>query len=263
MKLPEISFILKSGPAEGRKAGNEIMNHIYECRILIIDDNIQLLDMLCSILKKEGYQALRTAASCREARKAFSSEAPDLIVLDVMLPDGDGFSLFQEFRADTDIPILFLSARDQDNDRLLGLGLGADDYLTKPFLPKELTLRLAAIIRRTYLNGSGTKEQESGLVLGNRIVYFEQGTVHSPEGEVSLTAKELLILKKLWENRGKIVTFDALCDAVWGDGYYTYENTLMVHIRRLREKIEEDPSHPRWLLTARGIGYRLAQEEKS
>ena len=94
-------------------------------------------------------------------------------------------------------------------------------------------------------------------------VYFEQGTVHSPEGEVSLTAKELLILKKLWENRGKIVTFDALCDAVWGDGYYTYENTLMVHIRRLREKIEEDPSHPRWLLTARGIGYRLAQEEKS
>ena len=121
------------------------MNHIYECRILIIDDNIQLLDMLCSILKKEGYQALRTAASCREARKAFSSEAPDLIILDVMLPDGDGFSLFQEFRADTDIPILFLSARDQDNDRLLGLGLGADDYLTKPFLPKELTLRLAAI----------------------------------------------------------------------------------------------------------------------
>ena len=119
------------------------------------------------------------------------------------------------------------------------------------------------IIRRTYLNGSGSKEQESGLVLGNRIVYFEQGTVHSPEGEVSLTAKELLILKKLWENRGKIVTFDALCDAVWGDGYYTYENTLMVHIRRLREKIEEDPSHPRWLLTARGIGYRLAQEEKS
>ena len=116
------------------------MNHIYECRILIVDDNIQLLDMLVSILKKEGYQRLCTAGSCAEARKAFEAEMPDLIILDVMLPDGDGFALFQEFRTHTDIPILFLSARDQDNDRLLGLGLGADDYLTKPFLPKELTL---------------------------------------------------------------------------------------------------------------------------
>ena len=239
------------------------MNHIYECRILIVDDNIQLLDMLVSILKKEGYQRLCTAGSCTEARKAFEAEMPDLIILDVMLPDGDGFALFQEFRTHTDIPILFLSARDQDNDRLLGLGLGADDYLTKPFLPKELTLRLAAIIRRTYLSGSAAKSSDSGLTLGNRTVRFDRGTVSSPDGEVSLTAKELLILRKLYENRGKIVTFDALCDAVWGDGYYTYENTLMVHIRRLREKIEEDPSHPRWLLTARGIGYRLEQEGRS
>lgn len=239
------------------------MNHIYECRILIVDDNPQLLDMLFSILKKEGYQSLYTASSCREAREVFEGKAPDLIILDIMLPDGDGFSLFQEFRAASDIPILFLSAKDQDNDRLLGLGLGADDYLTKPFLPKELTLRLAAIIRRTYLSGSRPQKEEAGLALGNRIVHFDQGTVDTPEGPLSLTAKELLILKKLFENRGKIVTFDALCDAVWGDGYYTYENTLMVHIRRLREKIEEDPSHPRFLLTARGIGYRLAQEEKA
>ena len=179
-----------------------------------------------------------------------------------MLPDGDGFSLFQEFRVHTDLPILFLSARDQDNDRLLGLGLGADDYLTKPFLPKELTLRLAAVIRRTYLSGSAARSSDSGLVLGNRTVHFDRSTVSTPDGEITLTAKELLILRKLYENRGKIVTFDALCDAVWGDGYYTYENTLMVHIRRLREKIEEEPSHPRWLLTARGIGYRLEQEGK-
>ena len=238
------------------------MNHIYECKILIIDDNIQLLDMLVSILKKEGYQHLRTAGSCAEARKAFLAEIPDLVILDVMLPDGDGFSLFQEFRVHTDLPILFLSARDQDNDRLLGLGLGADDYLTKPFLPKELTLRLAAVIRRTYLSGSAARSSDSGLVLGNRTVHFDRSTVSTPDGEITLTAKELLILRKLYENRGKIVTFDALCDAVWGDGYYTYENTLMVHIRRLREKIEEEPSHPRWLLTARGIGYRLEKEGK-
>lgn len=239
------------------------MNHIYECNILIVDDNTQLLDMLVSILQKEGWHSLRTASGCQEARHAFSKEIPDLIILDVMLPDGDGFALFQEFRAQSDIPILFLSARDQDNDRLLGLGLGADDYLTKPFLPKELTLRLAAIIRRTYLSSSSSRSGNAGLILGKRTVYFDRGTVSGTDGEVSLTAKELLILKKLYENRGKIVTFDALCDAVWGDGYYTYENTLMVHIRRLREKIEEDPSHPRWLLTARGIGYRLEQEEKA
>ena len=233
------------------------MNHIYECKILIIDDNIQLLDMLVSILKKEGYQHLRTAGSCAEARKAFLAEIPDLVILDVMLPDGDGFSLFQEFRVHTDLPILFLSARDQDNDRLLGLGLGADDYLTKPFLPKELTLRLAAVIRRTYLSGSAARSSDSGLVLGNRTVHFDRSTVSTPDGEITLTAKELLILRKLYENRGKIVTFDALCDAVWGDGYYTYENTLMVHIRRLREKIEENPSKPVALVTIKGIGYRL------
>ena len=179
------------------------MNHIYECKILIIDDNIQLLDMLVSILKKEGYQHLRTAGSCAEARKAFLAEIPDLVILDVMLPDGDGFSLFQEFRVHTDLPILFLSARDQDNDRLLGLGLGADDYLTKPFLPKELTLRLAAVIRRTYLSGSAARSSDSGLVLGNRTVHFDRSTVSTPDGEITLTAKELLILRKLYENREK------------------------------------------------------------
>ena len=235
------------------------MNHIYECRILIIDDNEKLLDMLTSILRKEGYQNLQTGSSCQEGRSAFLAECPDLIILDVMLPDGDGFSLFQEFRAQNDVPILFLSARDQDNDRLLGLGLGADDYLTKPFLPKELTLRLAAIIRRTYLTGQTSLPAKDTLTLGRRTVHFEQGIVAEEDRRTALTAKELLILKKLSENQGNIVTFDALCDAVWGDGYYTYENTLMVHVRRLREKIEEDPSHPRWLLTARGIGYKLSK----
>ena len=261
MQFPCASSIIKA--ESQRKGAVSGMNHIYECRILIIDDNQELLSLLLSILKKEGWQLLRTASSCREAREAFRAEVPDLIILDVMLPDGDGFALFQEFRAQADVPILFLSARDQDNDRLLGLGLGADDYLTKPFLPRELTLRLAAIIRRTFLSSAQSRQTDKALALGSRLVHFDQGTVTTPEGEVSLTAKELLILKKLYENRGKIVTFDSLCDAVWGDGYYTYENTLMVHIRRIREKIEEDPSHPRWLLTARGIGYRLAKEERA
>lgn len=233
------------------------MNHIYECKILLIDDNQELLSMLTHILNKEGFTKLSTASCCREARETLAREPPDLIILDVMLPDGNGFSLFQEIRTQADLPLLFLSARDEDNDRLLGLGLGADDYLTKPFLPRELILRVSAIIRRTYLSGRTSQPAAASLSLGSRTVHLDQGIVETPEGETLLTAKELLILKKLWENRGRIVTFDAICDAVWGDGYYTYENTLMVHIRRLREKLEEDPSHPRWLLTARGIGYRL------
>ncbi len=233
------------------------MNHIYECQILLIDDNKELLSMMTRMLSREGFTNLSTAACCQEARAALAKRLPDLIILDVMLPDGNGFSLFQEIRAKADIPILFLSARDEDNDRLLGLGLGADDYLTKPFLPKELTLRISAILRRTYLSDRFIQSETSDLKLGTRVVHFDRGTVETAEGETALTAKELLILKKLYENRNRIVTFDALCDAVWGDGYYTYENTLMVHIRRLREKLEEDPSHPQYLLTARGIGYRL------
>lgn len=235
------------------------MNHIYECNILIVDDSQDLLAMLSQILQKEGFLKIRTASCCRDARQALKEELPDFIVLDIMLPDGDGFSLFQEIRTITDIPILFLSARDEDNDRLLGLGLGADDYLTKPFLPRELILRISAIIRRTYLSAHTRESVAQELTLGERTVYFDRGIVTSPEGDMPLTAKELLILRKLYENCGKIVTFDALCDAVWGDGYYTYENTLMVHIRRVREKLEEDPSHPKYLLTARGIGYRLVK----
>ena len=235
-----------------------LMKHIYECKILLVDDNRELLSMVTRMLKREGFSQIKAVSCCREAKETLQEELPELIILDVMLPDGNGFSLFQEIRQKADIPILFLSARDEDNDRLLGLGLGADDYLTKPFLPKELSLRIGAIIRRTYLSGHEAQSRASDLTLGERTVHFDQGSVKGPLGETALTAKELLILKKLYENLNKIVTFDALCDAVWGDGYYTYENTLMVHIRRLREKLEEDPSHPKWLLTARGIGYRLS-----
>ena len=235
------------------------MNHIYECQILLIDDNKELLSMMTHMLSREGFTNLSTAACCQEARAALAKRLPDLIILDVMLPDGNGFSLFQEIRAKADIPILFLSARGEDNDRLLGLGLGADDYLTKPFLPDELILRLSAILKRTYFSSFHTESEEHSLILGTRTVYLKRGIIATPDGELSLTAKELALLKKLNENRGNIVTFDALSDAVWGENYYGYENTLMVHIRRLRAKIEENPSSPVWLLTVRGLGYKLVK----
>lgn len=242
------------------------MKYIYDSDILLVDDNAQLRQMVKDILKKEGFLHIETASNCQECRERCSRRMPDLIILDIGLPDGDGFSLMNEIRARSCVPVLFLSARDEDSDRLLGLGLGADDYMTKPFLPRELVLRLSAILKRTYFPpGMESRQQEEVLVLGSRIVDFGEGIVRCADSGAErggvpirkLTAKEITILRKLNENRGRIVTFDALSQALWGEFYYGYENSLMVHIRRLREKIEENPSQPRYLTTARGLGYKL------
>lgn len=226
---------------------------LYERKILAVDDNREILKMIEDILREEGCRQIFLAGDAREAMELFRAQGPDMVILDIMLPGEDGFSLFQKIRREADVPILFLSAKDEDRDRLFGLGLGADDYMTKPFLPEELALRIRAIMRRTY-------PAPKSFFLGEREILPEQAVVRKGEREVSLTAKELMLLEKLNLERGRIVTFDALCQAAWGDSYYGYENTLMVHIRHLREKIEEDPSHPRWLLTARGLGYRLVKE---
>lgn len=308
-------------------------NSIYDNDILIVDDNFELRAMLRTFLSKEGYRNIRLAADVRSALSEIAEKCPDFIILDVNLPDGDGFSLMKSLKQKPEyqtVPVLFLSARDKDADRLLGLGLGADDYMVKPFLPKELILRMGAILKRSYvyaeelLAAMPETEGEAGLqmagqkfaggaageqavrtevsgkdgahavsgmtraqgsvfpessvwnrtgmeygyfneemplpqklCLGTHIVDFEAGTVQKGGTEEKLTVKELKILETLAKSRGKIVTFDNLCKAVWNAQYYTYENTVMVHIRRLREKIEDDPSHPKWLTTARGIGYKL------
>ena len=235
------------------------MQTIQDAKILIVDDSRELRNLLIEELSSAGYHHLKCADSVKAARKAIGEELPELVILDINLPDGDGFSLFREIRTHFDVPILFLSARDADSDRLFGLGLGADDYMTKPFLMQELLLRVSGILRRVY---RGQIQRETVLHLGERTVDFGDATVTTPAGTVSLTATERTILQKLLDNRGCIVTYDALCEAVWGGDYYGYENSLNVHIRHLREKVEAQPSQPRWILTARGLGYRLAKEEK-
>lgn len=235
------------------------MKDIHECRLLLVDDETELLRMLKDLLRREGFTRLLTAASCEQARRIFPDEKPDAVILDVMLPDGDGFDLMREFRVGSSAPVLFLSARDEDEDRLLGLGLGADDYLTKPFLPRELILRLKAILTRTYFPIVQKSEPRAIFQLGAAVVDLNKGTVTTPTEEYTLTAKEFTLLETLYENRGRIVTGDRLCRAAWGDNLYSYENTLMVHIRRLRKKIEPDPDQPRYLLTVRGLGYKLVK----
>ena len=199
------------------------MTTIYDAAILLVDDNPDLLTLVTDNLRTAGYKTVCTAADCAAARAAFAAHRPDLMILDINLPDGDGFGLFRTLRTESDVPALFLSARDADADRLFGLGLGADDYLTKPFLMQELLLRVQHLLQRAYRT-------------------------------------ELRRSRGLADDRGHIVTYDAVCEAVWGADYYGYENSLNVHIRHLREKIEPDPGHPQWLLTVRGIGYRLTGE---
>ena len=159
-----------------------------------------------------GFLAVYTAQSCTEARRVVGDIRPEAILLDVMLPDGDGFSLLQELRQERDIPILFLSARDADADRLHGLGLGADDYIAKPFLPQELVLRLTAVLRRSY--AANLQNAGECLSLGETVVDWGSGLVLRDANSTPLTAKEYALLRKLADNRGNIVTIDALCRAV-------------------------------------------------
>lgn len=270
MKIP-YSYIWRESEQGWEKEwrnGAADMN-LYDCKILLVDDNPELLAMTEGILRKNGYESVILAKNCKEGLEAFQKEEPKLVLLDIMLPDGDGFTLFRHMREYAQTPILFLSAKDEDNDRLFGLGLGADDYITKPFLPQELVLRVGAILKRSYfsyskLPGEGAEEfQEDAFWLGERRISLSNAAVEYQDEIWQLTAKEFALLKKLYQNRGNIVTFDAICQAVWNDSYYGYENTLMVHIRHLREKLEEDPSHPQWILTVRGIGYRLCAERKT
>ena len=231
---------------------------IYDYKIMLVDDEPELQRMVKDFLTKEGFRHVVIAGNCKDARAVYHREAPSLILLDVMLPDGNGFDLLKELHKESEVPVIFLSARDEDEDRLHGLGLGADDYITKPFLPKELLLRVKAVLKRVYHVKDRDTEKEI-IILGDCQVNLGSGVVHreQPETEATLTAKEYAIIEKLAANRGRIVTIDALCEAVWQEGNYGYENTLIVHIRRLREKIEADPSHPKYLLTVRGLGYKL------
>lgn len=235
------------------------MKELHEARLLVVDDEPELLAMLKRLLSKDGFQHIACADSVSAALKEATRFMPDAMLLDVMLPDGDGFELLKKLRQFTDAPALFLSARDEDEARLKGLGLGADDYITKPFLPMELILRLQGVLRRTYRL---TAREESPIIqLGGITVDMSSGIVTGNGDDKTLTAKEYALLNKLNQNRGQIVSLDSLCMAAWNDENIGYDNTLMVHMHRLREKIEPDPAHPRWLITVRGLGYRLLREE--
>ena len=225
-------------------------------RILLVDDEQELLNMVVSILKSDGYNNISTAKSVTGALSLAVEIKPELAILDVMLPDGNGFDLMRRLKEKGDYPILFLTARGEDEDKFKGFDLGADDYIVKPFLPKELLFRVAAILRRSY------KAENPLVKLRHSEIDFSRAEVIKNGEHIPLTAKEYDLLSALYQSAGRIVTIDALCEAAWGDNPFGYENSLMAHIRRIREKIETNPSQPVSLVTIKGLGYKLIVEGK-
>lgn len=232
------------------------LGYLKSKRILLVDDEQALLDLVVSILRQDGYQNITTAKSAGEAITLAKEIQPELAILDIMLPDGNGFDLLERLKQTADYPVLFLTARGEEDDKFRGFGLGADDYVVKPFLPKELLFRVTAILRRTY------KEEKTLVTLKGSEIDFSRAEVIKDGARIPLTAKEHELLSALYRNAGRIVTIDALCEAAWGDNPFGYENSLMAHIRRIREKIEENPSRPVSLITVKGLGYKLMVEDK-
>ena len=220
-------------------------------KILLVDDEPELRKLVIDILSDDGFSNIIDAGTVKTGLIFARQEKPDLAILDVMLPDGDGFSLMKKLRAFTNIPVIFLTAKDEAADKLAGLGLGADDYLVKPFLPQELLLRVHAVLRRCYKADSPLLELEGCTIDFSRAEVNKNGII------VALTAKEHTLLETLSHSEGRIVSIDALCEALWGDNPFGYENSLNAHIRRIREKIETDPSKPVSLITVKGLGYKL------
>ena len=222
-----------------------------EPKILFVDDDRDLLEMLCSIFRRAGYTDLVTASSGPEALQVWREQQPALIVLDVMMPGMDGFEVLREIRRTSRIPVLMLTARGEAEDRIEGLETGADDYLPKPFLPKELLLRAGGILHRAYPEPTRTVE------LAASTVDLEKAEVRKGGEQIFLTAKELQLFQKLYENAGRIVTTGILCETICGEFWQGYESTLSTHIRHLREKMGDSVERPKYIKTVWGVGYKI------
>ncbi|NFA44163.1 response regulator transcription factor [Clostridium botulinum] len=237
-------------------------------KILIVDDEIEILKLLETVLKKEGFNNVYTAKTLKEGLAEFNRVKPELVILDIMLPDGDGYEICKDIRSKSNVPILFLSAKTEELDKILGFAIGGDDYITKPFSPKEVAFRVKAHLRRVNYNNENLNENLNENNTEEKIIKFGPYVLNESRAElikngktIELTAKELKILSLLAHNQNQIISKEKLWDKVWGEDYFGFDNTIMVHIRKLREKIEEDSSNPKYILTVRGLGYKLSVKE--
>lgn len=225
--------------------------------ILVVDDAESLRTMLRSYLAQEGYRVV-TAADGREALFVARQERPDLIILDVMMPELGGYEFLNVYRREGEAPIIMLTAKVEESDKVLGLELGADDYLTKPFSLRELSARIRAVLRRAEKGAAGSGR--SLLRVGDLTLDRDSRIVTAGDRAVSLTPSEFDLLATLMSTPGRVYSRLELLDHLQGDAFEGYERTIDVHIRNLRTKIEPEPRNPRYVLTVYGIGYRLAAE---
>lgn len=230
------------------------MTYIEQPRILIVDDEVDLRNLMKAALQKEGYTDFATAGSVAEGWQAFERFAPTIALLDVMLPDGDGYELCRKIREVSHIPVLFLSAKSDEVDKILGLAIGGDDYITKPFSPKEVAFRVKAQLRRLGFMQTPTTHD---IVCGPFVMNADETEVKKHGELLDLTAKEMGLMAMFLHNPNRILSKETLFERVWGEDFYGADNTMMVHIRRLRAKIEDDPSSPSYIVTVKGLGYKL------
>ncbi|OMF44802.1 DNA-binding response regulator [Paenibacillus peoriae] len=228
-----------------------------EIAVLIVDDEQGLRDMLTTVLKKEGFLQVKHAATGREALQVVMESHMDVIVLDVMLPDSDGFEVCRQMRLYTDAPILFLTARDTDLDKLMGFGIGGDDYITKPFNPLEVVARMKARMKYRKVSTVAMKPTLRTLDFGYFRLELESGVLYVEGKQVDCPAREWLLLVFLCKHPNRIFSVRQLYETIWSEAFLGDEKTVVIHISRLRKKIEPDPKHPQFLINVRGLGYKM------
>jgi DNA-binding response OmpR family regulator len=228
-------------------------------RILLVDDEHSIQKLLTYPLRKEGYEVV-PAHDGREALEAFDTQRFDLVVLDIMLPRLDGIEVCRRLRTRSEVPIIMLTAKDDEVDKVLGLEIGADDYITKPFSVREFRSRVKAALRRSEMVRAGGQPGKP-VGAGDLSIDFERRSVTMRDEPVRLTYVEFEILAALATKPGHVYTRETLLQQVWGDSRYRDPRTVDVHIRHLREKLERDPSRPEYLFTVRGVGYRFRESD--
>ncbi len=230
--------------------------NISTSRILLVDDEQDILNLLETVLRKEGFRNIRKVGTGEQAVEYCRNENPDVVVLDIMLPGIDGIETCRRIREFSYCPVLFLSAKNDDIDKILGLSIGGDDYVTKPFSPKEVAFRIKAQLRRKSYE---QQPVNTGVIIEAGVIRVDTDSrrVYKDDDEIVLTAREYQLLEYMGLNAGKIISKEQLYEQVWGESGVGADNTIMVHIRHLREKLEADPSSPQLIITVKGLGYKL------
>ncbi|WP_279306816.1 response regulator YycF [Nicoliella spurrieriana] len=229
-------------------------------KILVVDDEKPITDIEKFNLVKEGYD-VSVAYDGEEALEKVDEENPDLIILDLMLPKVDGLEVARQVRKNHDTPIIMVTAKDSELDKVLGLELGADDYVTKPFSNRELVARVKANLRRQTASDNAADDDNQDIRIGDLIIHPQAYSVTKRGESIELTHREFELLHYLAQHIGQVMTREHLLQTVWGYDYFGDVRTVDVTVRRLREKIEDNPSHPVWLVTRRGVGYYLRNSE--